>query len=193
MINSSFHAVRSGTRFALRGNIFSSALFAQVSRNAHLSPRLAIKRQQRLLSGHEADNHDSSNGLSEALARQMKGAEQHILTEAEHSAIMDGTYNWEHITESRRNKIIIREYVAPHCGVIKVIALNDRSSSNAIDREMLRELTEEIDAIHLELEPGRTRVLVIASAIDRSFCSGANLKERANMTLEEYVMPPLWR
>jgi methylglutaconyl-CoA hydratase len=34
---------------------------------------------------------------------------------------------------------------------------------------------------------GPTRALIIASEVDSSFCAGADLKERAGFTPEEYV------
>jgi methylglutaconyl-CoA hydratase len=35
---------------------------------------------------------------------------------------------------------------------------------------------------------GPTRALIIASEVDSSFCAGADLKERAGFTAEEYVI-----
>jgi methylglutaconyl-CoA hydratase len=52
---------------------------------------------------------------------------------------------------------------------------------------MLAELHHQINTIHTEGEKGSTRALILASEVDASFCAGADLKERATFTQEEYV------
>jgi methylglutaconyl-CoA hydratase len=55
---------------------------------------------------------------------------------------------------------------------------------------LLAELSHQVNSIHLEGEKGSTRALIIASDVDTSFCAGADLKERATFTPEEYVISP---
>lgn len=42
-------------------------------------------------------------------------------------------------------------------------------------------------------EKGPTRALILASALDTSFCAGADLKERKNFTQAECVGPEIFR
>lgn len=102
---------------------------------------------------------------------------------------------------------------APNSGHIRILELNRPLARNAISRALLYSLREEIDAIHAQYdaatgdelpqpswakrfggaagqdEKGPTRALIIASAVDSCFCSGADLKERRGFTPEEYVTP----
>lgn len=100
---------------------------------------------------------------------------------------------------------------APHLGHIRVLSLNNPRSRNAISRQLLSELSGEIDAVKKEGEDeearrvesrGRgeeggvigagTRVLIVASELDECFCAGADLKERRGMSGEEYVCLPTY-
>ncbi|TAQ89838.1 hypothetical protein B7494_g1828 [Chlorociboria aeruginascens] len=87
---------------------------------------------------------------------------------------------------------------APHSGRIRILSLNRPSARNAISRQLLHELRSNIDAVAHEYdnngnelpqagvdEKGPTRVLILASEVDSSFCAGADLKERAGFTLDE--------
>jgi len=74
---------------------------------------------------------------------------------------------------------------APHCGSIRILSLNRPAARNAISRQLLTELTHQINSIHAEGENGSTRALIITSEVDSSFCAGADLKERKGMTQEE--------
>ncbi|KAI0862150.1 ClpP/crotonase [Xylaria cubensis] len=94
---------------------------------------------------------------------------------------------------------------APNSGHIRVLELNRPSARNAISRALLSALRAEIDDIHAQYTPegdekpipsrfggaagvdqkGPTRALVLASAVDASFCAGADLKERRGFTQEE--------
>jgi methylglutaconyl-CoA hydratase len=76
---------------------------------------------------------------------------------------------------------------APHCGSIRILSLNRPAARNAISRQLLAELSYQINSIHNEGESGSTRALILASDVDSSFCAGADLKERAGFTPEEYV------
>jgi methylglutaconyl-CoA hydratase len=76
---------------------------------------------------------------------------------------------------------------APHCGSIRILSLNRPAARNAISRQLLAELSHQINSIHNEGDNGSTRALILASDVDSSFCAGADLKERATFTTEEYV------
>lgn len=74
---------------------------------------------------------------------------------------------------------------APHSGSIRILSLNRPSARNAISRQLLSELSREVDSIHDEGETGSTRAVILASEVETSFCAGADLKERATFTPEE--------
>ena len=80
---------------------------------------------------------------------------------------------------------------APHCGSIRVLALNNPKSRNAISRNLLAELNKQIQDIASE-QSASTRALILTSNIDESFCAGADLKERKTFTQEECVIPLGW-
>ncbi|CVK87998.1 methylglutaconyl-CoA hydratase [Fusarium proliferatum] len=94
---------------------------------------------------------------------------------------------------------------APNTGHIRILELNRPSARNAISRALLANLRAEIDALHSQYGPngeelplqkrfggaagvdekGPTRAVVLASAVDTSFCAGADLKERKGMSQGE--------
>ncbi|KAK7728252.1 hypothetical protein SLS63_006700 [Diaporthe eres] len=98
---------------------------------------------------------------------------------------------------------------APNTGHIRVLELNRPSARNAISRALLASLRGEIDDVHSQYDAstgeelaakswnrrfggaagqddkGPTRALILASAVDSSFCAGADLKERRGFTPEE--------
>ena len=86
---------------------------------------------------------------------------------------------------------------APHVGHIRIIELNRPSARNAISKALLSALAAEVAAAGSSCEglaepttgtPPKlcpTRALIIASADDRSFCAGADLKERRAFTAED--------
>lgn len=100
---------------------------------------------------------------------------------------------------------------APNTGHIRILELNRPSARNAISRALLASLRGEIDDVHSLYDAstgeelaakswnkrfggaagqdgmGPTRALILASAVDSSFCAGADLKERRGFTPEEYV------
>lgn len=78
-----------------------------------------------------------------------------------------------------------RSVPAPHSGSIRILALNNPKSRNAISRALLSELTSHINDISMEGPRGSTRALILTSDVDASFCAGADLKERRTFTLEE--------
>jgi methylglutaconyl-CoA hydratase len=107
--------------------------------------------------------------------------------------------------------IRVTDIPAASAGHIRILELNRPAARNAISRALLYSLREEIDAVHAQYDAatgdeipqpawkqrfggvagedqkGPTRALIIASAIDTSFCAGADLKERKGFTPEECV------
>ncbi|KAI0123757.1 ClpP/crotonase-like domain-containing protein [Xylariales sp. AK1849] len=93
---------------------------------------------------------------------------------------------------------------APNSGHIRILELNRPSARNAISKALLAALRAEIDDVNSQYtkdgdeiastrfggaagvdEKGPTRALILASAVDASFCAGADLKERRGFTPEE--------
>lgn len=98
---------------------------------------------------------------------------------------------------------------APGSGHIRILKLNRPAAMNAISRELLYSLRNEVDDVHSQYdastgdelpvkswnkrfggaagedEKGPTRAVILASAMDRCFCAGADLKERRGFTPEE--------
>jgi methylglutaconyl-CoA hydratase len=103
--------------------------------------------------------------------------------------------------------INLTDLPAPNTGRIRILSLNRPAARNAISRQLLHELRSHVDSISSEYDSdgaespptpryggaagpdmkGPTRALIIASEVDSSFCAGADLKERAGFTAEEYV------
>lgn len=107
--------------------------------------------------------------------------------------------------------IRVTDIPAPNSGHIRILELNRPAARNAISRALLYALREEIDAVHAQYDAasgdevpqpswkkrfggvagedqkGPTRALILASAVDTSFCAGADLKERKGFTKEEWV------
>ncbi|OCK78634.1 ClpP/crotonase [Lepidopterella palustris CBS 459.81] len=88
-------------------------------------------------------------------------------------------------TASPSPVIKITNIPAPHCGSIRILSLNRPAARNAISKQLLAELSYQINSIHDEGESGATRALILASEVDSSFCAGADLKERAGFTQED--------
>jgi len=111
-------------------------------------------------------------------------------------------------TNSNAPLIHATDIPAPNTGRIRVLALNRPAARNAISKQLLHELRSHVDAIAAEYgkdgvqlplkkvyggvagadNTGPTRALIISSAVDSCFCSGADLKERATFTPDEYVL-----
>lgn len=75
---------------------------------------------------------------------------------------------------------------APHAGTITVLSLDRPKARNAISKQLLSELNGVVEGLHKEGGQGSTRALILASECDNAFCAGADLKERLDMTPEEY-------
>ncbi|KAI1080372.1 ClpP/crotonase-like domain-containing protein [Whalleya microplaca] len=94
---------------------------------------------------------------------------------------------------------------APHTGHIRILELNRPAARNAISKALLAALRAEVDDVHAQYtsdgeevpqpprfggaagvdQKGPTRALILASAVDASFCAGADLKERRGFSQEE--------
>ncbi|KAI0116181.1 ClpP/crotonase [Hypoxylon sp. NC0597] len=94
---------------------------------------------------------------------------------------------------------------APNTGHIRILELNRPSARNAISKALLAALRAEVDDVQSQYttdgqevprpprfggaagmdQKGPTRALILASAVDASFCAGADLKERRGFTQEE--------
>jgi methylglutaconyl-CoA hydratase len=81
---------------------------------------------------------------------------------------------------------------APHAGNIRILSLNRPSARNAISRQLLQELRQQVEEISNEGEDGPTRALILASESDQAFCAGADLKERLTMSGDEWVALTSW-
>ncbi|CAD0082359.1 unnamed protein product [Aureobasidium vineae] len=74
---------------------------------------------------------------------------------------------------------------APHAGNIRILSLNRPTARNAISKQLLSELRQQVEEISNEPEDGPTRALILASESDQAFCAGADLKERLTMSGDE--------
>ena len=88
-------------------------------------------------------------------------------------------------TSAEDDIIKTQQIPAPGSGHVRVLQLNRPTARNAISRDLLDTLSKQVNAIAAEGGNGPTRALVIASNSDAAFCAGADLKERANMSMAE--------
>jgi methylglutaconyl-CoA hydratase len=68
---------------------------------------------------------------------------------------------------------------------LAVIVLNRPDKMNALSKHLISELTEAASAVRQRAEDGEVRVCVLRSSSDRAFCAGADLAERAKMSVSE--------
>lgn len=107
--------------------------------------------------------------------------------------------------DSNAQLITVTHLPAPNSGHIRILELNRPKARNAISKALLSQLRAEIEDVHSqydeagnELPPkkvfggaagvdakGPTRAIIIASAVNSSFCAGADLKERKTFTQDE--------
>ena len=66
-----------------------------------------------------------------------------------------------------------------------MLLLDKPETRNALSRRLVTDLTRHVNEVAAEGGNGGTRVLVIASNVDKAFCAGADLKERKGMSQEE--------
>lgn len=71
-----------------------------------------------------------------------------------------------------------------HAGQVAIITLNRPHAANAVTSEMAAGLTEILETI--AARPG-VRVVVITGAGDQAFCVGADLRQRRDMTREQWL------
>ncbi|KAJ3374578.1 hypothetical protein GGF31_007356 [Allomyces arbusculus] len=84
------------------------------------------------------------------------------------------------VTDTAREAYI--EKLAGADAGITILSLNRPKAKNALSRQLLAEFRECLDAVRFDAD---TRVLVVRSLVDRVFCAGADLKERATMNPTE--------
>jgi hypothetical protein len=90
-------------------------------------------------------------------------------------------------TSSDNDVIKTQQIPAPGSGNISVLLLNRPNARNALSKSLLNSLAKQVQSISAEGGTGPTRALVLASSTDTAFCAGADLKERAGMSKDEYV------
>jgi len=90
-------------------------------------------------------------------------------------------------TNSDNDVIKTQQIPAPGSGNIRVLLLNRPNARNALSKSLLDNLAKQVQSILAEGGTGPTRALVLASSTDTAFCAGADLKERAGMSKDEYV------
>lgn len=91
-------------------------------------------------------------------------------------------------TSSDDEVIKTQQVPAPGSGNIRVLLLNRPDARNALSNSLVDALVKHVQSISAEGGVGPTRALVIGSTTDPAFCAGADLKERAGMSKEEYVI-----
>ncbi|OLN96140.1 Methylglutaconyl-CoA hydratase, mitochondrial [Colletotrichum chlorophyti] len=121
-------------------------------------------------------------------------------------------YSTSTAADSNQPLITVTLLPAPGSGHIRILELNRPKARNALSKALLSQLRAEVDAIHAQYDPetgdeippkqifggaagkdakGPTRALILASAVETSFCAGADLKERRGFTQEEYDLPAI--
>ena len=75
-----------------------------------------------------------------------------------------------------------RDLLVSQDGFVREITLNRPDRMNALGRDLVRALREELEAARFDK---RTRILVLRGSGGRAFCAGADLKERAEMNQDE--------
>ena len=126
------------------------------------------------------------------LLRNLQHPSPLLLNSLHHHAHL--LYHSSRFLSTGRSLITVRDIPAPHTGHIRILSLKSPHNRNAISRQLLSELSSEINSIKEQLEDETikgevvghgTRVLTLASEIDECFCAGADLKERRGMSREE--------
>jgi hypothetical protein len=98
-------------------------------------------------------------------------------------------------SEALQSPLSVRNVPAPYFGCIRILSLNRPQARNALSRELLDRLKQEIFTIRVVIDQSGAgnsaenvpRALILASEIDNCFCAGADLKERLKFTKEEYT------
>ncbi|KAK1705647.1 hypothetical protein CaCOL14_002051 [Colletotrichum acutatum] len=122
------------------------------------------------------------------------------------AAVAGAFYSTSTAADSNQPLITVTQLPAPGSGHIRILELNRPKARNALSKALLSQLRAEVDAVHAQYDPetgaevppqpifggaagkdvkGPTRALILASAVETSFCAGADLKERRGFTQEE--------
>lgn len=124
--------------------------------------------------------------------REANGSKEESPKQATHSPdewdlFRNGKHQWLRTpySKKKRRTLEVQEFKVPHDGLIQLITLNEPGTMNALSQRMVAELGEEVESIHEEKASGPSRAVVLASAADKAFCAGANLKERASMSIDQ--------
>lgn len=161
----------------------NGAPFAYISseRSLHTSSRaLHDKQQQQQPQSQDAISHPLTNP-----ATKKQREKDYAAITAQNLAQVSSTLQNAKITS--HETLIVRDVEAPGSGSIRILSLNRPAARNAISKQLLKELSEQVEAVHAQGAAGEVRVLVVASEVDGAFCAGADLKERRDMSQDEYV------
>jgi len=82
------------------------------------------------------------------------------------------------MTKSYKTIVVERE------GHLLILTLNRPQSGNALNTEMLEEVTEFFENIYIQ--PGDVRCIILTGAGEKIFCAGGDLKERNGMSDEAW-------
>jgi len=68
---------------------------------------------------------------------------------------------------------------------IVVMNLKRHATKNALGKQMINEMVQNLQQVRFAPSDSAPRVLIIKSEVPKAFCTGADLKERAGMTQQE--------
>ncbi|KAF5521371.1 Methylglutaconyl-CoA hydratase [Colletotrichum aenigma] len=114
-------------------------------------------------------------------------------------------YSTANAADSDQPLITVTQLPAPGSGHIRILELNRPKARNAISKALLSQLRAEVEDVHAQYTEtgdeapakqifggaagkdvkGPTRALILASAVETSFCAGADLKERRGFSQAE--------
>ena len=83
--------------------------------------------------------------------------------------------------------ILVQHHPAPQSGSIRVLLFDRPEARNALSKQLIADLRRHVDEIQAKGATGGIRALIIASNSDKAFCAGADLRERRNMSQDEFV------
>ena len=90
-------------------------------------------------------------------------------------------------SSAESSTILVQHHPAPQSGSIRVLLLDRPEARNALSKQLITDLRRNVDEIQAKGATGGIRALIIASNSDKAFCAGADLRERRNMSQEEFV------
>lgn len=162
-------------------------------RTSHLETKikpLHHKFRQKMQNPHFLATTEQTKALFDASTKKSTHENANNYSMADHIETFQGQLNAHRkaITEAETKtleNLIIQDIPARHTGTIRIISLNRTKAHNALSFSLLRELHAEIASIHAEGHKGPTiRCVILASTHPSSFCAGADLKERRDMSTE---------